>query len=139
MNRVPLALALSLLLPVGSLKGQQLTSGGYPNVDTTLEIAPGETVRLLNRVLVDRAPGMRPLRRMDYAIRTSIAATDRPGREAQALRVVQALGAEAMAAGARLVAVAICDTDACARRTEPPKDWYVFQRGPAGGWQRVRN
>lgn len=137
MNRVILAFSLMAFAPIAA--GAQGSSHGYPNVDQALQVAPGETVRLLSRILVDRAPGLRSVRRMDFQVRSSLPPTGPDARAAQALRLAEVLGGQAIEAGARVLSVAFCDTEACARRAEPPREWYIFERGPAGGWQRVRN
>jgi len=131
-------LAAALLLAPLSLAAQRAEHPGWPNVNRPVEIAPGETVHLLNRILVDRGPGLRPGRRLDYQIRTRIPPSDGAGREAQAERLVRVLGPDAVEQGVRQLAIAICDTEACATRNEPSRVWYLFERGPGGVWQRVR-
>lgn len=118
---------------------QQAVHPGYPNVDRPVEIAPGETVVLLNRTLTDRGPGMRTGRRVDFQIRTSLPASDEAGRAAQAERAAQLFGRDALSADARMLSVAICDTDACARKAEPPRVWYIFEIAAGGVWRRVKN
>lgn len=139
MNRHFVAFAMALAFLPASAGGQEAVHPGYPNVNKPVEIAPGETIQLLSRILVDRAPGMRAVRRLDYQIRSSIAPEDAASREAQAARIVQAVADDAEQAGARLLSIAFCDTDACAKHREPPRVWYIFERGTRGVWQRVKN
>ena len=118
---------------------QEAVHPGYPNVDRAIEIAPGESVHVLNRVLVDRVPGQRSVRRIDFAYRTSIPANDVDGRAAQAERAAQVLGAMAMESGVRSLAIAICDSDACGRRSEPPRVWYMYELRAGNVWKPVKN
>ena len=135
--RCAAALAV-LMLPAGA-GAQEAVHSGYPNVNQPAEIAPGESVRLLSRILVDRSPGMRSVRRMDFYYATPIAASDAGGRSAQAERAAQAFGPTALEAGARTLGIAICDSDACARRAEPPRVWYLFELRAGNVWKPVRN
>jgi hypothetical protein len=134
-----LAAMWMVILGAGPIRAQHAVHPGYPNVNERVEIAPGETVHLLNRVLVDRSPGMRPVRRVDFQYRTAIPAGDVAGRAAQAERAAQAFGPQAMEAGARMLAIAICDTDACARRDEPPRVWFVYELRDGNVWKPLRN
>lgn len=127
-----LTAALLLSAPLGA---QEAVHSGYPNVNRAVEIAPGESVHLLNRILVDRRPGMRSVRRLDFQYRTSIPASDATGRAAQAERAAQVLGAMAREAGARTLAISICDTDACGRRAEPPRVWYLYELRAGDVWK----
>ena len=129
---------LALTAFAAAAEGQQAVHPGYPNVDKRVEIAPGETVHLLNRILVDRAPGLRAVRRMDFQYRTAIPAGDAAAREAQAARAAEYLGPVALEAGAHTMAIAICDSDACGRRAEPPKVWYLYELR-ANAWKPLRN
>jgi hypothetical protein len=139
MNRLSVTLAMALAFLPARAEAQRAEHPGYPNVNQPVEIAPGETIQVLSRVLVDRAPGMRQVRRLDYQVRSSIAPGDAAGREAQAARIVQAFTDAAGQAGVRMMSIAFCDTDACAKHTEPPRTWFVFERGTRGVWQRVKN
>jgi len=111
------------------------SSPGYPNVDKPFAVAAGDTVQLLNRVLIDRAPGARGTR-LDVQYSTRIPASDMTARGEQADRVAQRFGDEALKAGARTLTVGICDTRACAETKEPPRQWYVYERGIGGAWHR---
>ena len=137
--RATLGTLMAILLIAAPLRAQEAVHSGYPNVNRTMEIAPGESVHVLNRVLVERVPGQRSVRRMDFAYRTSIPANDVDGRAAQAERAAQVLGALAIEAGVRSLAIAICDTDACGRRSEPPRVWYMFELRAGNVWKRVKN
>jgi hypothetical protein len=111
-------------------------ASGYPNVDRPMAIAPGDTVQLLNRLVIDRAPGARGTR-LDVQYATRIPASDVAAREAQADRLAQIFGAEAAKIGARKVSIGICDTRACAEAREPPRQWFLYERGIGGVWQRA--
>lgn len=109
----------------------------YPNVNRAVAIAPSDTIQLLNRIVVDRAPGQRGAR-VDVHFSTQIPATDEQRRAEQADRLAQIVGPDAWTMGARRVTISICDTRACAETREPPRQWYVYERGVDGVWQRVR-
>jgi len=64
--------------------------------------------------------------------------SDATARAGEAERLAQIVGPDAWKLGARRVTIAICDTRPCAETREQPKDWYVFERGPGGVWQRVK-
>jgi hypothetical protein len=130
-------LSRALLVGVASLiaVASRDARGQYPNVDRAVAIADGDTVQLLNRILVDRAPGQRGAR-IDVHFSTRVPATDAEGRAHQADRLAQVIGAEAWKAGIRNVTIAICDTRACAETREPPKLWFAYQRGIGGVWNR---
>lgn len=132
------AVAAALALPAFA-GAQEAVHGGYPNVNKPIEIAPAETVRLLSRILIDRSPGMRAVRRMDFYYATPIAASDAAGRAAQAERAAQAFGPVALESGARSLGIAICDSDACARRAEPPRVWFLFELRAGNVWKPIRN
>jgi|1185.fasta_scaffold66302_2 hypothetical protein len=109
----------------------------FPNVDQPLALAPDDTIQLLNRIVVDRAPGQRGTR-LDVHFSTRTPASNSEARGQEADRLAQVVGPQAWSMGARRVTIAICDTRACAETREPPRDWYVYERGPGGVWQRVR-
>jgi hypothetical protein len=111
-------------------------ASGYPNVDRPLAIASGDTVQLLNRIVIDRAPGARGPR-LDVQYATRIPASNTSAREEQADRLAQIFGAEAAKIGARKVSLGICDTRACAEAREPPRQWYLYERGMGGVWQHT--
>ena len=127
-------LASALSLPA---RAQQVSADArrFPNVDQPVALGPGDTIQLLNRIVIDRAPGQRG-RRVD--VHFSTRSRDAAARGDQADRLAQIVGPDAWKLGARRVTIAICDTRACAETREPPKDWYVYERGPGGVWQRVR-
>lgn len=140
MRNALLVLGTALAFIVPGLSGaQEAVHAGYPNVDRPVEIAPGESVHLLNRILVDRGPGLRPVRRVDFLYRTAIPTADAAGRAAQAERAAQAFGPQAIDAGARTLAVAICDSDACGRRAEPPRVWFLYELRAGNVWKPLRN
>ena len=130
-------LAVAMLSAASIAGAQQLVANAprFPNVDQPLALAPGDTIQVLNRIVVDRAPGQRGVR-MDvhFASRSSDAAA----RGDEADRLAQIVGPDAWKLGARRVTIAICDTRPCAETREPPRSWYVYERGPGGVWQRVR-
>src|SRR5437773_3425272 len=94
-----------------SLGAQALAAPRYPNVDEPMALGPSESVRILNRIVVDRAPGQRGAR-IDVQYSTSIPAENAAGRGEQADRLAQVIGAEAWKMGARSITIAICDTRA---------------------------
>lgn len=124
---------------VASRSDAQSPQSGYPNVNRTVVIAPGDTVQLLNQYLFDRGPAQRPAgRRLDFQYATRIPASDAAAREQQADRAAQFFGPEAVNAGARRLAIGICDTRACAENRDPPAAWYEYERSHGGGWRRVK-
>lgn len=133
-----LTVAFASAVAIGSAQAQEAIHRGYPNVDRPVAIAPGETVHVLNHLLVDRAPGMRAVRRLDFQYRTTIPASDAAAREAQALRAAQFFGAAADESKSPMLSIAICDTDACGKRDEPPRVWYVYEKGAGGVWRRIK-
>ena len=134
-NRALLVIAAVLTL---AAKAGAQTATTYPNVDRAFAIADGDTVQLLNRILVDRGPGQRGAR-IDVHYSTRLPASDADGRAHQADRLAQIIGAEAWKAGVKNVTIAICETRACAETKEPPRLWYIYQRGVGGVWNRARN
>lgn len=135
MRNALMTAALALAAGLGTAGAQGSARLDYPNVNERVQLAPGETVLLLNRIMIDRAPGMRPVRRLEFHYRTSIPAADQPARAAQADRAAQVFGASAVDAGVRTIALAICDTDACARRAAPPRTWYLFELRAGNVWK----
>ena len=138
MNRLYAPLALVFLAAVAMPLGAQAQAGSaYPNVDRFHVIAEGDTVRLLIRYVHDNGPAMRsPGKRLDLVYSTSIPASDRAGRRAQADRAANSLGSQAVELGARQLSIGICDTRACAERRDPPAEWFLYER-TASGWKRV--
>lgn len=123
---------LAGLVLVGHAAGAQ----GYPNVSKRVELAPGDTVMLLNRVINEGGPMLRPPgRRLDFQYSTAIPAGDSLARIQQADRAAQHFGPAAVEAGARRLSIGICDTQACAERKHPPGTWYLYER-TASGWRR---
>src|SRR6185436_727967 len=111
------------------------TSGRAAAQDTERAVAlsAGDTVRILNRVVVDRSPGQRGAR-IDVYYATRLPASDVSGRADQADRLAQIVGADASRIGARRFTLSICETRACAETREQPKQWYAFERGVGGIW-----
>lgn len=136
MNRCFFVLVLALTL-APQLHAQPTGGRPYPNVNRPLALGPGDTVQILNRIVIDRAPGQRGVR-VDVHFSTHIPASDAQARGQQADRVAQIVGPDAWRLGARRVTVAICDTEACAETREPPRLWYVYTRGADGTWRRLR-
>ena len=132
-KRSILSAVLGCLASAAAAQGP--SSPGYPNVDKPFAVAAGDTVQLLNRVLIDRAPGARGAR-LDVQYSTRIPATNMAARGEQADRIAQLFGDEALKAGARALTIGICDTRACAETKEPPRQWYVYERGIGGAWRR---
>ena len=136
MNLESRAVVLGCILTV-CVGVESRAQSGYPNVDRPVVLAAGDTVHLLNRILVDRAPGQRGTR-IDIQYSTRIPASDAAARADQADRLVKLMGADAWKIGARRVTLSICDNRACAETREPPKAWYAYERGIGGTWQRSR-
>lgn len=131
-----LATVLGCMLSTAA-RAQGPSSPGYPNVDKPFAIAAGDTVQLLNRVFIDRAPGARGAR-LDVQYSTRISMSDVAARGEQADRMAQMLGPEAVRRGARKISIGICDTRACAETREPPKQWYLYEPGIGGVWRRAQ-
>lgn len=136
MTRQTLIAVLGSVLIAGS-SSRGLAQSIYPNVDRPMALAGGDTVQILNRILVDRAPGQRGAR-IDIQYSTRIPASDDAGRAEQADRLAQVIGAEASRIGARKFTISICDSRACAETREQPQAWFVYERGLGGVWQRMR-
>jgi hypothetical protein len=135
-NALLAVLACAILASRSHAQGAR---GGYPNVNQTVVIAPGDTVQLLNRFLFDRGPATRPAgRRLDLQYATRIPASDAAAREQQADRAAQFFGPEAVNIGARRLAIGICDTRACAENRDPPAAWFQYELAQNGSWRRVR-
>lgn len=137
MPKLPFALVLGSALLTAPLSGQTLGSSGYPNVNETLVVAPGDTVQLLIRLVNEGALARPPGRRLDFIYATRISATDSAARHAQADRAAEFFGQQAIDIGARRLSIGICDTKACAERRDPPAEWYLYERS-SRGWRRVK-
>jgi hypothetical protein len=130
------AIALTAAIAVPTHVSAQARST-YPNVNRPFVIAEGDTVQLLIRFIHDGGPTMRtPGKRLDLVYSTSIPASDRAARRAQADRAAQSLGRQAVELGARQLSLGICDTRACAERRDPPAEWFLYER-TATGWKRA--
>src|SRR3954471_616013 len=116
---------------------QPLAAQSAGNEGRALSLGPGDTIQVLKRRVIDRAPGSRGIR-LDVQYSTRIPPNDLDARVAQADRIAYLLGADAKAVGARIVSISICDTRACAEAREPPRQWYVYERGADGIWVRQR-
>ena len=137
LNRV--IVTAMLCLPGSAASAQSFAGGGYPNVDRQLEVAPGDTIQLLSRMLLDGGPAMRlPGRRLEFHYATRIPASDSARRIAEADRAAQYFGAAAIDAGVRRLSIGICDTKECAERRHPPAMWFMYER-TATGWRRARS
>ena len=130
-------LAIATLTGAISLQAQGSGPAAYPNVDKPFEVAPGDTVQLLSRLMHEAGPAMsRPGKRLDFVYSTNVPASNSAGRAAQADKAAQALGAQAVDLGVNRISIGICDTNECARRKHPPADWFLYQRTNSG-WKRV--
>ena len=110
---------------------------GYPNVDKSLALGPGDTVVVLSRFVSEGGPAMRaPGKRLDFQIRTAIPASDAKARVDQADRAAQQFGSQAVDLGIRRLSIGICDTKQCAERRHPPADWFLYER-TSTGWKRA--
>lgn len=131
------AFVIVTALPVAA-PAQQLAQNGYPNAEKRLELAPGDTIMLLNRMVHEGGPAMRPPgRRLDLQYATPIPVGDSLARLQQADRAAEFFGPEAIEFGVRRLSIGICDTRACAERRVPPAMWYLYERTNAG-WRRSR-
>jgi len=102
-----------------------------------VEIAPGDSIRLVYQTVLDRVPAARmPGKRLDVRYTTSIPASDPAARLAQADRAAKYFGSEAVNAGARRLSIGICDTQDCVERRHPPSEWHLYERRHEG-WRRV--
>jgi hypothetical protein len=135
LTAIAFVIAAVLLLPDSA--AAQLQSA-YPNVDKRIELAPGEVIVLLNRVVNEGGPAARPPgRRLDLQYSTAVPASDSLGRLEQADRAAQLFGPQAIEMGVRRLSIGICETRACAERRDPPSTWYLYER-TANGWRRSR-
>src|SRR5688572_17665917 len=118
-----------------------LQAGALPlngmRVDSTLVLAPGDTVRVFSSFVQDGAMGRIGGRRLDVIYATRIPVGDTESRAAQADRAAQIFGAQAIEIGAKRISIGICDTQACAQRKHPPAAWFLYERS-AQGWRRLK-
>ena len=121
-------LAISALLQTGAVS---------TGADSTVVLAPGDTVLVLNSFVHQGAIGPAGGRRLDIIYATRIPANDATSRIAQADRAAQIFGPRAIEIGARRLSIGICDTQACAQRKHPPAEWYLYERS-ADGWRRLK-
>lgn len=121
--------AIAALLQVGSINP---IAGSR---DSTVVLAPGDTVRVFSSAVVDG--GLGRSRRLDVLYATRIPATDTQSRAAQADRAAQLFGPQAIDSGVRRLSIGICDTQACAQRQHPPAAWFLYER-TGQGWRRVK-
>ena len=137
MHRRLLLLVLATSLIAVPAQGQRSGPAVYPNVDKPYEVAPGDTVQLLSRLMHEAGPAMsRPGKRLDFVYSTNVPASDRGARAAQADKAAQSLGAQAAELGVGRISIGICDTKECAQRKHPPAEWFLYQR-TNNGWKRV--
>lgn len=124
-------IALAAVLQTGALPLNGMRA------DSTLVLAPGDTVRVFSSLVHDGGMGRSSGRRLDVIYATRIPAGDSDSRAAQADRAAQFFGAQAIDAGARRISIGICDTQACAERRHPPAAWFLYERS-AQGWRRLK-
>jgi hypothetical protein len=124
-----LHLFAAALLQTGSFRA------GVP-ADSTLVLAPGDTVRVFSSFVHENGVG-RGQRRLDVIYATRIPADNAESRAAQADRAAQFFGPRAIEVGVRRLSIGICDTQACARREHPPAAWFLYERS-AHGWRRIK-
>ena len=105
--------------------------------DSTLVIAPGDTVRVFSSFINDGGMGRGNGRRLDIIYATRIPASDAESRAAQADRAAQIFGPQAIDSGVRRLSIGICDTQACAQRQHPPAAWFLYER-TGQGWRRIK-
>lgn len=117
-----------------------LQAGSLPlsrQADSTLVLAPGDTVRVFSSSVHEGGIGRVGSRRLDVLYATPIPASDATSRAAQADRAARYFGAHAIEIGAKRISIGICDTPACARRQDPPAAWFLYER-TSQGWRRVQ-
>ncbi|MGH7677963.1 MAG: hypothetical protein ACRENU_05815 [Gemmatimonadaceae bacterium] len=137
MSRILHSALVFAALASSATLGAQPSTARYPNAEKSLTVAPGETVNLLNRIVHEGGPSMRPPgRRLDLQYSTAIPASDSLGRRQQADRAAQFFGPQAIELGVRRLSIGICDTRACAERRDPPGVWYLYER-TNNGWKRA--
>jgi hypothetical protein len=130
---------LGCALIASRVDAQNGVGSGYPNVNRTVAIAPGDTVQLLSQFVFDRGVAVRSAgRRLDLHYSTRIPASDQATRQEQADRAAQFFGPEAIKIGAKRLAIGICDTRACAENRDPPAAWFQYERTFSGEWRRVK-
>lgn len=123
-------LAISALLQAGSISTPV-------RADSTVILAPGDTVRVLSSFIHQGGTSRTDGRRLDVIYATRIPANDAESRLAQADRAARFFGPQAIDIGVRRLSIGICDTQACAERKHPPADWFLYERS-AEGWRRVK-
>jgi hypothetical protein len=107
-------------------------------VNKPVAIGPGDTVQLLNVVVLDPGPNARPSgRRLDVQYASRIDMRDSSARHAQADRAAEFFGAQALRATAHRLSIALCDTQACAQTFEAPRIWYLYEEDANGHWTRA--
>ena len=121
-------IAFSALLQTGAVATR---------ADSTVVLAPGDTVLVLNSFIHNGGLGRVDGRRLDIIYATRIPANDAGSRLTQADRAAQIFGPRAIEIGARRLSIGICDTQACAERKHPPAAWFLYERS-AEGWRRVK-
>jgi hypothetical protein len=127
----------AIAIVVGSLPVSAAAQKGYPNVDKSFALGPGDTVVVLSRFVNEGGPAMRaPGKRLEFQIRTAIPASDSKARIDQADRAAQQFGAQAADLGIRRMSIGICDTKECAERRHPPAAWYMYEQ-TSTGWKRA--
>ena len=129
-------ISLPALLAAALLQSGVLTVNAM-RADSTVVLAPGDTVRVLSSFVHDGGVGRVGGRRLDVTYATRIPATDGESRAAQADRAAQVFGPQAIEIGARRLSIGICDTQACAQRRDPPAAWFLYERSPQG-WRRLK-
>jgi hypothetical protein len=125
-----LSLVVSALLQAGSIVPP-------PRADSTVVLAPGDTVRVFNSFIHEGGIGRNGAKRFDVLYATRIPVADGESRAAQADRAAQVFGPRAAEMGVRRLSIGICDTQSCAQRRDPPAAWFLYER-TAQGWRRIR-
>ena len=125
-----LSLVVSALLQAGTIPLPVRT-------DSTVVLAPGDTVRVFSSFIHEGGIGRNGAKRFDVLYATRIPATDGESRAAQADRAAQFFGPRAAEIGVRRLSIGICDTQSCAQRRDPPAAWFLYER-TAQGWRRIR-
>lgn len=136
-----LSLALGCIVAAASparLLAQRPANWPYPNVNKPVAIGTGDTVQVLNFIILEPGPNaLPPGRRFDVQYASRIDVRDSVARHAQADRAAAFFGPQALQLGARRLSIALCDTRSCGETFEAPRVWNLYAQDSLGRWQRA--
>jgi hypothetical protein len=136
-SRIFLAVLLALSCLGVPLHGQAPARWPYPNVDKPAAVAPGDTIEVLNIVVMRFAPDMpSPRTRFDVQYASRIAPADSAARHDEADRAAQIFGPQAIQFGAHQMMLGLCESRACAETYKPPAVFYFYEQDSTGTWRR---